>query len=157
MSLTSDSFQIEAPFSAALIAPEQLPGALTPAEIDATMAYAEAEKAPATREAYASDWPPDFVAWRAATGRPGLARACRHRRRLPSTLAHSGRKSSTIGRAAAIGYRHKLAGHEPPTSAEGVALRARPGRPGAARPGVFGARAVSFTGLQQVRRNTPYT
>jgi hypothetical protein len=30
-----------------------LPGALTTAEIDATMAYAEAEKALATREAYA--------------------------------------------------------------------------------------------------------
>jgi hypothetical protein len=28
------------------------PGALTTAEIDATMAYAEAEKAPATRTAY---------------------------------------------------------------------------------------------------------
>jgi hypothetical protein len=30
-----------------------LPGALAVAEIDATMAYAEAEKAPTTREAYA--------------------------------------------------------------------------------------------------------
>ena len=38
-----------------------LPGALTVAEIDATIAYAEAEKAPATREAYASDWR-DFAA-----------------------------------------------------------------------------------------------
>jgi hypothetical protein len=38
-----------------------------------------------------------------------------------SGLADSGRKSSTIGRrAAAIGYRHKLAGHEPPTNQEGV-------------------------------------
>jgi hypothetical protein len=34
-----------------------LPGELTTAEIDATMAYAEAEKALATRAAYASDWP----------------------------------------------------------------------------------------------------
>jgi hypothetical protein len=33
-----------------------LPGALTTAEIDATMAYAEAEKALATRAAYASDF-----------------------------------------------------------------------------------------------------
>jgi hypothetical protein len=33
-----------------------LPGVLSTAEIDATMAYAEAEKAQATREAYASDW-----------------------------------------------------------------------------------------------------
>jgi hypothetical protein len=39
-----------------------LPGALTTAEIDATMAYAEAEKALATRQAYASDWPRDFAA-----------------------------------------------------------------------------------------------
>ena len=59
-----------------------LPGALTTAEIDATMAYAEAEKAPATRDA--SDWR-DFAAYLSA-------------------LPHSGRKSSTIGRrAAAIG------------------------------------------------------
>jgi hypothetical protein len=36
-------------------------------------------------------------------------------------LADSGRQASTIGRkAAAIGYRRKLAGHEPPTSQEGV-------------------------------------
>ena len=38
-----------------------------------------------------------------------------------SGLADSGRKASTIGRrAAAIGYHHKMAGHEPPTSSEGV-------------------------------------
>jgi len=33
------------------------PGALTTAEIDATMAFAEAEKSAATRKAYALDWP----------------------------------------------------------------------------------------------------
>jgi hypothetical protein len=37
-------------------------GALTEAEIDATMAYAEAEKSAATRRAYQSDWA-DFAAW----------------------------------------------------------------------------------------------
>ena len=38
-----------------------------------------------------------------------------------SGLADSGRKSSTIGRkAAAIGYHHKMASHEPPTNQEGV-------------------------------------
>jgi integrase len=38
-----------------------------------------------------------------------------------SWLADSGRKSSTIGRrAAAIGYHHKMAGHEPPTNQEAV-------------------------------------
>ena len=37
-----------------------------------------------------------------------------------SSLGDSGPKSSTIGRkAAAIGYRHKQAGHEPPTNQEG--------------------------------------
>ena len=58
-----------------------LPGALTTAEIDATMAYAEAEKALATRAAYASDWR-DFAAWCALQGRHGPAGACGHRRRL---------------------------------------------------------------------------
>ena len=37
-------------------------GALTTAEIDATMRFAEAEKAVATRAAYLSDWR-DFAAW----------------------------------------------------------------------------------------------
>ena len=97
-----------------------LPGALTTAEIDATMAYAEAEKALATRAAYASDWK-DFSIWchvRGATPLPahvGIVGA------YLSWLADSGRKSSTIGRrAAAIAYHHKMAGHEPPTNQEGV-------------------------------------
>ena len=38
-----------------------------------------------------------------------------------SSLADSGRKASTIGRrAAAIGYHHKMADHEPPTGSEAV-------------------------------------
>jgi hypothetical protein len=91
-----------------------LPGALTTAEIDATMGYASAEKALATREAYASDWR-DFAAWCALRGATGIVAA------YLSGLADSGRKASTIGRrAAAIGYHHKMAGHEPPTSSEGV-------------------------------------
>jgi hypothetical protein len=65
----------------ALIIPEQLPGALTPAEIDATMAYAEAEKALATRSAYVSDWR-DFAAWCALRGATTLS-APGDRRRLP--------------------------------------------------------------------------
>ena len=59
-----------------------LPGALTTAEIDATMAYAEAEKALATREAYASDWR-DFAAWCASRGATALPAHVGHRRRLP--------------------------------------------------------------------------
>ena len=49
-----------------------LPGSLTVAEIDATMAYVEAEKAEATRRAYASDWA-DFDAWCAARGASPLS------------------------------------------------------------------------------------
>ena len=97
-----------------------LPGALTTAEIDATMGYAEAETALATRAAYASDWR-DFAAWcalRGATARPahvGIVAA------YLSSLADLGRKASTIGRrAAAIACRHKMAGHEPPTAQEAV-------------------------------------
>jgi integrase len=38
-----------------------------------------------------------------------------------SHLADQGRKASTIARrGAAIGYRHRCAGHEPPTNSEGV-------------------------------------
>jgi hypothetical protein len=48
-----------------------LPGSLTTPEIDATMAYAEAEKALATRAAYASDWR-DFAAWCASRGATAL-------------------------------------------------------------------------------------
>jgi site-specific recombinase XerD len=97
-----------------------LPGALTVAEIDATMAYAAAEKAQATRAAYASDWR-DFAAWCAARGASPLPAHVGIVAAYLSDLADRGRKSSTIGRrAAAIGDRHKLAGHEPPTSQEGV-------------------------------------
>ena len=97
-----------------------LPGALTVAEIDATIAYAEAEKALATRAAYASDWR-DFAAWCASRGATALPAHVGIVAAYLSALAHSGRKASTIGRrAAAIGYRHKHAGHEPPTNAEGV-------------------------------------
>ena len=48
-----------------------LSDALTTAESDATMAYAGAEKAPATREAYASDWR-DFAAWYASRAAAAL-------------------------------------------------------------------------------------
>jgi site-specific recombinase XerD len=95
-------------------------GALTTVEIDATMAFAAAEKSAATRAAYASDWR-DFAAWCAARGATPLPAHQGIVAAYLSWLAQSGRKSSTIGRrAAAIAHRHKLAGHEPPTNAEGV-------------------------------------
>jgi integrase len=105
------------------IGPSALPdlGALTTAEVAATMAYAAAEKATATREAYATDWR-QFAEWCDQRGacplpaRAGLVAA------FLAHLADSGRRSSTIGRkAAAIGYRHKMAGVDPlPTASEGV-------------------------------------
>jgi hypothetical protein len=58
--------------------------------------------------------------------RHGPAGPCRHSRRYLSWLADSGRKSSTIGRrAAAIGYHHKMAGHEQPTNKRGEGGPAR--------------------------------
>jgi site-specific recombinase XerD len=114
-----------------------LPGALTVAEIDATMAYAEAEKALATREAYASDWR-DFTAWCASRGATALPAHVGIVAAYLSWLADSGRKSSTIGRrAAAIGYQHKIAGYEPPTNSEAVkaVLRGIRRTIGTARPG----------------------
>jgi hypothetical protein len=51
------------------------PGALTTAEIDATVAFAEAEKSAATRKAYAQDWA-DFATWCDARGaRPAAGAA----------------------------------------------------------------------------------
>jgi site-specific recombinase XerD len=97
-----------------------LPGALTVAEIDVTLAYAEAEKAAATRRAYETDWA-DFAAWCAAKGASPLPAHVGVVAAYLSWLASTGRKASTIGRrAAAIAHCHKLAGHEPPTSAEAV-------------------------------------
>jgi integrase len=106
----------------AVVQIEQLPpGALTHAEMASTMHYAEAEKAEATRAAYASDFRL-FATWCAARSacplpaHPGIVAA------YLSALADSGSKSSTIGRkAAAIGYHHKMAGIGPlPTASEGV-------------------------------------
>jgi hypothetical protein len=81
-------------------------GALTTAEIDLAMHFAENEKSAATRKAYAADWR-DFAAWCAARdamplpAHPGIVAA------YLSSLAQTGRKASTIARkAAAIGHRH---------------------------------------------------
>ena len=83
-----------------LIDAPALSSALTVAEIDATMAYAEAEKAPATREACASDWR-DFAAWCALRGATALPAHVGIVAAYLSALADSGRKASTIGRRAA--------------------------------------------------------
>jgi site-specific recombinase XerD len=95
-------------------------GAIPADEIERTLGYAENEKALSSRRAYAGDWR-QFDAWCSKRSvvplgcGPGVVAA------YLSDLAHTGRKASTIARAAAsIGYHHKIAGHEPPTSSEGV-------------------------------------
>jgi site-specific recombinase XerD len=86
-----------------------LPGALTTAEIDSAMRFAEAEKSAATREAYASDWK-DFSVWCFAKGATPLPAHVGIVAAYLSGLADSGRKASTIGRrAAAIGYHPRRA------------------------------------------------
>ena len=131
------------------LGPAALPalGTLTDAEIDATMAYGAAEKALATRAAYLSDWR-DFAAWCALRGATALPAHQGIVAAYLSWLADSGRKASTIGRrAAAIGYHHKIAGHEPPTNQEGVkaVLRGIRRTIGAAAQGKAPATADVFT------------
>src|SRR5215472_12298223 len=124
--------------------------------MDATMAYAEAEKAAATRAAYASDWK-DFASWCAARGATPLPAHAGIVAAYLSWLASTGRKASTIGRrAAAIGHRHKLAGHEPPTGQEGVraVLRGIRRTIGAARAGKAPATADVLTAMLRLCRPT---
>jgi site-specific recombinase XerD len=126
-----------------------LVGTLTTAEIDATMAYAEAEKALATRRCYATDWR-DFAAWCALRGATALPARVGIVAAYLSSLADSGRKASTIGRrAASIAYHHKIAGHEPPTNAEGVkaVLRGIRRTIGAAKQGKAPATADVLTSM----------
>jgi integrase len=93
-------------------------GALTTAEIDATNRLRRGREV--GRAAYASDWK-DFAIWCAGKGATPLPAHVGIVAAYLSHLADSGRKLSPIDRrAAAIGYRHKLAGYEPPTNNEGV-------------------------------------
>jgi site-specific recombinase XerD len=95
------------------------PGALTTAEIDATMEFAANEKSEATRAAYDSDWK-QFVSWCASRGATALP-AHPVGAYLSFLAAQRGLRASSIGRkAAAIGHRHNLAGFEPPTNIEAV-------------------------------------
>jgi site-specific recombinase XerD len=95
--------------------------ALTQAEVERVLGYAEAAKAPASLTAYASDWR-DLAAWcgsRGATALPATpAMVCGY----ISTLAHGGLKASTLGRRiAAIAHVHSQHGHKPsPTADETV-------------------------------------
>jgi site-specific recombinase XerD len=94
--------------------------ALPSAEVEAAAAYARAEKAPATRRAYNSDFDL-FCAWCSERSAVPLPAA-------PETIAaflafEAARciKPATIGRRlAALGYAHRLAGSPPPTDDERV-------------------------------------
>ena len=102
-----------------------VPMCLADAEIAAAIAYAEQEKSPGTRRAYASDWRA-FSAFCDARGLEAMPATPGTAARFLSLQADSGLKASTIGRrAAAIAYFHKLAGHEPPTSSEAVRATVR--------------------------------
>jgi site-specific recombinase XerD len=90
------------------------------AEMDAALSFAEAEKSEGTRRAYRSDFR-IFTAWCRERGLEQMPATPATVARFLSGQATGGLKASTIGgRAAAIAYAHKLAGHEPPTSAESL-------------------------------------
>ena len=93
-----------------------LPGALTTAEIDATMGYAEAEKALAIRRAYhrviGPTSPPGAP--------PGAPQPCQRMWASPASPTAAARPPPSAAGPAAIGYHHKMAGHEPPTGSEAV-------------------------------------
>jgi integrase len=97
-----------------------VPGALTRVEIESVAGYLQNEKAESTRKCYASDWK-DFEQWCGERGLVPLPALAGTVAAYLSHLADRGRKASTIARrGAAIGYRHRCAGHEPPTNSEGV-------------------------------------
>ena len=82
--------------------------------------YARAEKAPATRRAYRSDFEL-FRAWCDAKDVLSMPAWPETVSAFLASEANRGVKASTIGRRmAAIRYAHKLAGHEPPTNSEAV-------------------------------------
>ncbi len=97
------------------------PGALTVAEVQATLNYAQAAKAASTLAAYACDMN-SFKYWCAARGACPLPASPAIVAAYLAHLADSGRKASGIGRAAAgIAYYHRQAGIDPsPTVHAGV-------------------------------------
>lgn len=89
-------------------------------EVEAAAAYAEAEKAPATRRAYKTDFA-IFQAWCADRGANPLPAEPTTVAAFVAWEANRQTRPSTIGRRnAAIRYAHRLAGHEAPTDDERV-------------------------------------
>ena len=99
--------------------PRPLPVALE-TDLAAAAKFAQAEKSEATRRAYRGDWA-IFQAWCEGRGATALPANPRTLAAYLAAEATRGSKPSTISRRlAAIRYAHKVAGHEPPTGAEGV-------------------------------------
>ncbi len=87
---------------------------------EAAAAFAAASKSEATRRAYRANLR-QFGRWCRAERVEALPATARTVARYLTALAGGGRSVSTIDRhAAAIGYGHRLAGHDAPTSAEEV-------------------------------------
>ena len=103
------------------------PTTLAATDLDLVQAlkFARAEKAPATRRAYRSDFDL-FRSWCEAKGLAGLPAEPETVAAFLAAEAGRGIKAATIGRrVAAIRHAHKLAGHEPPTNSEVVKATVR--------------------------------
>src|ERR1700753_4233759 len=96
-----------------------VPAALAP-DLATAVNYAKAEKSPATRKAYATDFRL-FKAWCDGKGAQALPAAAETVAAFLAAEAKAGVRPSTLGRrVAAIRYAHKLASLSAPTDAEGV-------------------------------------
>jgi hypothetical protein len=94
--------------------------ALPDAELEEARSFAELEKAASTRRSYRTAFR-IFAEWCHARGLEPVPAAPEAVCAFLAAEATAGAKASTIAhRAAAIRYAHRLAGHEPPTSAETV-------------------------------------
>jgi site-specific recombinase XerD len=101
-----------------------LPAGLEP-DLAAAVNYAKAEKAPATRKAYGTDFR-IFGAWCAAKGVMPLPALPESVAAFLAADARTGVKPSTLGRrVAAIRYAHKLANLPTPTDDEAVKATVR--------------------------------
>ena len=104
----------------AVIEPTILPPALLEAELHRASDYARNSRAQSTLEAYTSDWR-SFVAFCTARGLDALPASPEAVAAFLASEAERKLSSSTIGRrAAALKWRHRLAGYASPTDDERV-------------------------------------
>lgn len=107
------------------VAATALPAGLLALDLGRAADFAHAEKAPATKRAYGSDFAL-FRAWCAGRGVSPLPAAAASVAAFLAAEADKGSRPSTIGRrCAAIKFAHKLAGHAAPTDDERVKATVR--------------------------------